>query len=379
MKKNKIHTKIIAVLLSMSCITLGGCKQESVNTQEPPLIEAAADNPQLIEVDYGDVSNMTVYAGEINPYMQILQFPDAGNFEEYQVTLGDEVKKGQVIATTESKYSEEIKQQKKDISKLETEYSNTITNYTLQKQTNAWKVGQRREWIENMDSSMPGFNEICIDFELLMSQGCKIDMMKDQYEETTLKELEYQKEKLQTLEEKESANVIVAPCDGVVTWLADLKIGDEIGTKSYPVAIADLSTRYIQCDYIAPQDIEEKKRIYAIKDGKEYELTYHPYDEHELQEKSAKGEGIYTFFEFNSPDDAIQFGDTAVVIAVKEERKNVLTIPTLCLKRDGDRCFVYIQDNGERKAVDVTIGVSDKINTEILEGLKKGDYIYASN
>ena len=381
----KISNRITGCMLSVLLVCLAGtqlagCGKEKTDQQgNIKLIESSTDVPQLIKVTYGDVEEITMYDGEINPYMQIIQFPEEGSFEEYRVLLGDQVKKGQIIATTENKYEEDIKKLNKKILELETEYSNTVTNYTLQIQTNDWKVGQRREWIENMNPEMEGFNDICIDFELKIANGEKLKVQKKQYMESAEKELEYQKQKLTTLQEKEEKNVIVAPCNGTITYLADFKMGDNVNTKSYPVAIADLDKYYIQCEYIAQQEVEEKPRIYAIKDGKEFELTYHPYDEREFQEKSAKGEGIYSFFEIKNPDSSIQFGDTAIVIGVKEQRKNVLTIPTICIRRDGIKCFVYEQVDGEKISTDIEIGASDKINTEIISGLEEGDFIYASN
>lgn len=63
-------------------------------------------------------------------------------------------------------------------------------------------------------------------------------------------------------------------------------------------------------------------------------------------------------------------------------KMNVLTIPVEALVEDGARTVVYTglnKDSGEPSApVEVTVGVSDGINAEILSGLKQGDTYYYS-
>ena len=105
----------------------------------------------MVTVVKGDVNKSEYYDGEINPSMQVLQFPRAGIFLEYQVSLGSTVEKGQVLATTQPEYEQQIEDLEEQIESLRTEYSNTVTNYDLELITNEWRVGQLREIIEMMD------------------------------------------------------------------------------------------------------------------------------------------------------------------------------------------------------------------------------------
>ena len=357
--------------------------QEQVNleevSQEKILVESATDMPQLAQVTVGSIENSEYYDGEINPYMQVLQFPEKGVFEEFRVSLGDRVSAGQVIAVTQPEYEEEIEELEDAINELQTEYTNAVTNFDMQLKTNAWKAGQLREVIEGMDSEAEGFDDICISFELILTEGEKIEVQKRQYIEKAEKEIAFQEEKLARLQKKNGANVITAPSDGVITYLADLKVGDEVTVNSYPAALADDTLCLVQCEYFSEAQISEMEQIYAIKDGKKYPLIYYPYKEGDFERKSAKGEGVYTFFEVENADERISFGEDIKVVMVKESRENVLILPANCIRRDGDKCFVYRYEDGRRVSVSVEIGISDELNTEILSGIEEGDRIYVSN
>ena len=192
-----------------------GCGQAEV--ADVPLIEAGADSPGVVEVVYGDVYDSDRYEAQAGPYMKVLQFAGEGKFEEYKVSLGDEVTTGQVLATTVNEYADEIKELKKEIALMETEYNNAVTNYDLQLATNEWRVGELRVRVEGMDEDDPGFDAACISFEMMMADGERIELNREQYIERSELELSYKKERLEKLTEKSEGNIITAPCNGVVT------------------------------------------------------------------------------------------------------------------------------------------------------------------
>jgi len=327
----------------------------------------------------GDISKGEYYDGEINPSMQVLQFPRRGTFLEYRVLLGDAVKEGQVVAVTQPEYEQQIEDLTRTIEDLKTEYNNNVTNYDLELVTNAWRAGQFKDIMLSMDEDMPGFDDICISFELMLSEGEKIKVQKKQYMERIEKEIAFQESKLARLQSKNESNIIKAPEDGTITYLADLKVGDSVGVNTYPIVLADTGKCLVQCEYINESKMERMKFSYAVKNGKRYELQYVPYEEGEYERKNAKGEGVYTFFEVVNADEDICFGEDIKVITVEEYRENVLVIPTDCIHRKEGKPFVYLDNDGKKEAVFIEIGIADDFNTEVLTGLREGDRIYASN
>lgn len=373
--------QLLIMTVSFALILVPGCtaaKQKAAVPQKE-LVEATTDLPQLVTVTVGDISKSEYYDGEINPSMQVLQFPRRGTFLEYRALLGDTVEKGQVVAVTQPEYEQQIEDLTEMIEGLQTDYNNTVTNYDNELATNAWRAGQLREVIEMMDPEMDGFDDICISFELMLSEGEKIKVQKRQYIEKAEKEIAFQKEKLARFQAKNESNVIKAPESGTITYLADLKVGDGVGVNTYPIVLADTGKVLVQCEYINESKMERMKFSYAVKDGKRYELQYVPYEDGEYERKNAKGEGVYTFFEVVNADESIQFGEDIKVITVEEHRENILIIPTECIHRKDGKPFVYVDNNGNKESVFIEIGIADDFNTEVLSGLQEGDKIYASN
>ncbi len=378
--RNRIK-QILIMTVSLALVMAPGCaasKQETAAPQKE-LVEATTDLPQLVTVAVGDISTSEYYDGEINPSMQVLQFPRRGTFLEYRVLLGDTVEKGQVVAVTQPEYEQQIEDLTEKIESLRTDYNNNVTNYDMELETNAWRAGQLREVIEMMDPDMDGFDDICISFETILLEGGKIEVQKRQYIEKAEKEIAFQEEKLARMQAKNGSNVITAPEAGTITYLADLKVGDSVGVNTYPIVLADTGKVLVQCEYINESKMERMEFSYAVKDGKRYELQYVPYEDGEYERKNAKGEGVYTFFEVVNADESIQFGEDIKVVTVEEYRENVLVIPSDCIHRKDGKPFVYLDNNGNKEAVFIEIGIEDDFNTEVLLGLQEGDRIYASN
>lgn len=372
--------RLLIMFVSFSVILGSGCvpskKEEAAPKKE--LVEASTDIPQMVTVTKGDIRIRDYYDGEINPSMQVLQFPRSGVFLEYRVVLGNAVEKGQVLAVTQPECEEQIEGLTEEIESLKTAYNNTVTNYDLELATNAWRAGQLREIVEMMDSDMGGFDDICISFELMLSEGEKLKVEKRQYMEKTEKDIAFKEAKLQRLQEKNESNVIVAPEAGTISYLADLQVGDGVGVTSYPIVLADTNKYLVQCEYIKAEEMEKMKYAYAVKDGKQYELQYIPYEEGEYERKKAKEEGVYTYFEVLNPDESIQFGEDIKIIIVEEHIEDVLVIPSDCIRMKDGKPSVYVDNNGAKEEVFLETGSKDDIYTEVLTGLQEGDRIYAA-
>ena len=384
--RNRIK-QLLIMAVSLSLIMVSGCTvmQTEGNTQQETeipqkeLVEATTDLPQLVTVSVGEISKSEYYDGEINPSMQVLQFPRRGTFLEYRVLLGDIVEKGQVIAVTQPEYEQQIEDLTQTIEDMRTSYNNTVTNYDLEMKTHNWRTEQLEDIMLSLSPDMDGFYEASTSFELMIMEGMKMEVQKEQYMEKAEKEIAFQEEKLARLQAKNGSNIITAPEGGTITYLADLKVGDSVGVNTYPVVLADTDKCLVQCEYINESKMERMEFCYAVKDGVRYELQYVPYEDGEYERKNAKGEGVYTFFEVVNADERIAFGEDIKVVTVEEYRADVLVIPSDCIHRKDGKPFVYLDNNGNKEAVFIEIGIEDDFNTEVLSGLQEGDRIYASN
>lgn len=69
-------------------------------------------------------------------------------------------------------------------------------------------------------------------------------------------------------------------------------------------------------------------------------------------------------------------GMTADITAVFAAHENAVVISKTLVKTDGDRSYVSILDENDNKIdVDVTVGITNATEAEILTGLKAGDRV----
>ena len=78
-------------------------------------------------------------------------------------------------------------------------------------------------------------------------------------------------------------------------------------------------------------------------------------------------------------DDEMKQGMNASATITTEERKDVLTLPMNALQEQGDRTFVYTEQDAEGNLsgeVEIQTGLTDGNTVEITDGLEEGDTVY---
>ena len=84
---------------------------------------------------------------------------------------------------------------------------------------------------------------------------------------------------------------------------------------------------------------------------------------------------IYCEFNGDIPD-FISIGTLADITAIIEVHDNAVVISKNLVKTDGDRKYVTILDENEnKKEVDVVVGIENATEAEILTGLSAGDKV----
>lgn len=82
--------------------------------------------------------------------------------------------------------------------------------------------------------------------------------------------------------------------------------------------------------------------------------------------------------DFEDTDQRVLIGMTAIVELVTAEKKGVLLIPNSAILPKGSGRIVQIPDGQSTKEVDITIGLSDGVQTEVLTGLTEGQEIIST-
>ena len=325
----KKKTILMGLLLAALC--LSGCARKTESAPEIPLIEPVGVELDSAAAYIGDLCQITAYDSSVTPEVEELYMTVDGTVKKMYVTLGDRVKKGDVL--------------------LELDESDTQEAY----------------------------DRLAEQIELKQVEIEQAELNLRQARERQQLSLETQKKDLQALGEKLGKNLLVAPCDGQVAYAASLQEGDWL-TAYKPVAyIADESRLYLSGESISTSLSGGATEMYALINGGRYEITPREMEREDYIALVLAGNDVPACFDFEA-DEGVEAGMYAAVCLVTRARENVLLIPTNALLRGGGGRYVYVLgENGERTRRTVKTGASTAWLTEITEGLEEGEVVYVKN
>jgi RND family efflux transporter, MFP subunit len=325
---------------SLIVAALSGCsllpkEEEAI---PPPLVKPAEQSFDVVDVKRGELS---IYfkgiATVVSKSQQDVFFKQGGGrVATVHVSQGDTVKKGQLLV----------------------ELGSDDLNLRLELQ----KITYERTQID-LQSAIKSGNE-----DLIKSR--KLD----------LKAVQLQ---LDNLQQQWDSLRLVAPIDGVVTYLADVSPGQIMNAYETVLTIADPSR--IQLVYTSDDPAElgalQPNMPVEIKiDGEELtgKVVQTPSSSpissnQQVNEKN--GRRLIVDAEGLKGD----IGGMAEIKIFKQRQENVLIIPKSGLRTYLDRKYVQVLDGARRKEVDVEVGMSTPTEVEIRRGLSEGDQIVLNN
>ena len=358
-------------MLMLSC--LAGCGgQEATAVSAPALLEpvgvqvdtAVAQISDMVEIVYQantDGSRGDIYEGKILPYVEPLSFEINGTLDALNAVQGDQVTEGQVLATL-------------DPERLDGQIGNLNT------------VGAYDDRVKNADIKIAQIELKMLQESGASEEACRVKELDAELLQTQLEQAQEERAlQIQELE-RQISNLsqgltdleLTAPFDGRIVYVNDMiqTYGNKNVSASQDVFyIADESRLRIETEYISETVLNSVERVYALIDGKEYDLVYAPYDTAEFAEM-VKFNKLKTRFTFADSTEDVVSGKTVYIILVKESRENVLTIPTNALFEDNGVYFVKKIVDGQQQRTDVTVGLVTDAEAEILTGLEEGDVVY---
>lgn len=301
----------------------------------------------------------------------------SGKIEKLYVSIGQTVKKGDMIAeidsTTQqndvdiakakmSSYQAQLKAAKTSLKIAEKQYKRM---QSLKKQNAA-----STEDLENAEDG----------YESAMSKVAEI--------EASLKETEIT---LSTAETNLGYTKITAPLDGTIVSVP-VKVGQTINAAMDTptiVQIADLNQMEIYIE-ISEGDIGNirpgvKVTYSVLADmNKVYETTLKSIDpaltlltDDQYTEVVDSSEAIYFYGRLVVPnvDGKLRIGMTTQNVIYVESAEDVLTVPAIALKGDVDGKYVEVRTAEGVERRPVTTGVSDDLNVEIKKGVNEGEEV----
>lgn len=354
------------------------------------LFKKDEETPNFIttKLQSGDIKSVVIANGEV--YAQDLVDVGAqvsGQIKKLYVKVGDNVKKGDMIAQIDSEKQEnEISKEKAqlviyeaNLKAAEIKAQNAKIQF-LREQKLYKKDATSKEKLENAK------NEAAL-------SAANVKQIQAQIEQTKLA--------LDTAETNLGYTKISAPLDGTIVSVPVEEGRTVNANQTTPtiVKIADLSKMEIRLQ-ISEGDISlvkvgqnvEYTILSALDNIKKAEissidpaltsLSDGSYDKTNLNGSNSSNEAVYFYAKVlvDDNDGFLKIGMTTQNTIIVNEAKNVNFITSSAIQKDkNNERFVWILKDKTPTKTMVKIGISDNLNTQILSGINKNDEIIISN
>lgn len=354
---------ILCGILVMALSGLSGCQKEAV---VPKLLEPVGVEMDTATAKVGDMYSMAVYSGEIVPYVEAVSFAIDGVLKEFKVAVGDTVEAGQLLVKLDDEALWE------EIGELEEEIADIVTRGSFSDRSLAADIEIAKEQLEVLE-------ERKVADDTLRAKKLEIELLElELQEEQELRGLETDRlnKQVQALKEEVANTELTAPISGKIVYTSEATMGNHIKGFSTVICIADETRLNISSEYIASSAIKNAYKITAQIAEKEYEVTYEPFSDTEYVTLVLSGEEVSSKFTLNEENVDVESGQYVAVKIWNVYKENVLTVPFNALYRDEKGRYVYKIVDGERVRCNVTVGITNDVEAEILEGLREGDVVY---
>ena len=364
--------RMILLLLVLLLVFTAGCTQSPSNaTATVPDLKEPADVASGTTAAYiGPMYRLNVYMGSITPYVEDLSMEIDGYVSEYYAYPGKWVEEGEILLELNT---ESIQ---KEIDQLETSLAETEKGYAysdrlVQLEIQMLEVELRR--LQDLQA-----DQKAIDLKKNDIAQRKADLRQDQ----KMRELDLNKTRqtIAELKEKREKTVLRAPFSGRIIR-GNLYKGHSVKADVPFLYIADDTRLSLTCQYISDAMLESADQLFARIGEIDYEIQVQPLDLEEYYAMTAAGEIPIRHFDVVGPQDAlanVEAGQYAAVCVITDYVEDALIVPTESVFTENDKTYVYVNENGAKTLREVSVGVSMRGMTQILEGLEEGEEVYVA-
>ncbi|MBQ3842915.1 MAG: efflux RND transporter periplasmic adaptor subunit [Ruminiclostridium sp.] len=214
---------------------------------------------------------------------------------------------------------------------------------------------------------------------LLKIQELEVEAAKLRYSasgsQTDKLDLEIAQNTLEMYQARYDGAKVFAPMSGQVSYVYRIDPGTEFDPYKVIARIVDPDDLYAAASYDGDmKDFAVGDKVTVTVESDEYECTVF-YTPHEAAADGADDKkALYADFNGTAPSFAY-LGSIANIKKVKSIAENAVVIPKNLIKTDGDRTYVQVFENGEKKDKDVTIGITNATEAEITGGLEAGEAV----
>lgn len=326
----------------------------------------------------GNIEQRVVATGQISAFHQVdVGAQVSGQIEKLHVVLGQEVKKGDLVAEIDSTTQENDLETNK--ARLET-YEAQLNSRKISLKIASTKYERERRLIAKDATSSDKLEDA--QNELAAAEAAVAEM------ESLIRQT---KIAVNTDEVNLGYTKISSPLDGVVVSVA-VEEGQTVNanqTTPTIVKIADLSQMEVKIE-ISEGDVTKLKEGMAVsftilsEPDVVYETTLKSIDpgmttltDNKLAETADTTSAIYYYGKLVVPNErgVLRIGMTTHNTIVIGNVRNALIVPAMAVEYEGGKARVKVLDGGRVVVREVKTGLSDNLNIQIVSGLKEGEEV----
>ncbi len=367
----EVTMKRILGLCAAVALLLCGCgdaEQEKV----PELINAVGVDMDTVEVKKMDLSGVTSYSAQVIPKIEKLGFTSSGSIEDLKVSIGDHVKKGDLLATlagassgtkAAQKEIKALKESNADVNR-QSQYDIEMKEENLknlEKQLKERKKSSEKKMVENQIA------EVKADIRIAKKKLAQQKEMQDL-------ELRQKQQELKSSAKSAKNTKLYSTVNGEVVATAG-GAGYMVQGGSTAVQVANMEKPRLKTKYIPSSELAKASSYIAVVEGKEYRIEA---EEQELsKEEIERGEyPSNTWFDFVDENVDIAVGKSAAVELYTDSVKDALVVPVNAVFGTREEHYVYLVEGGAKVKTTVTTGTKTDAYVQLVTGVEEGDVVY---
>ncbi|MGX2968037.1 efflux RND transporter periplasmic adaptor subunit [Ursidibacter sp. B-7004-1] len=331
---------------------------------------------------YADLKKSVIATGTVRAHQRVeVGAQVSGKIEKIYVVLGQQVKAGDVIAEIDSK------NQLNSLNTAQAELSSYQAQLKAKKVSYDVANSAYQRLASLYDKKSTSLDELNTRKNTLALAEAEIEQIK-----AAIKQAEINVDNAKT---NVAYTKIIAPINGTIISIPVSEGQTVNANQTTPtiVQIADLSKVLVKPE-ISEGDITKVKAGMAVEfstlsdPDTKYQGVINSVDpamttltDNQYAENVSDTQAVYYYANIvmDNTDNKLRIGMTTQNTITIESLKNVLVVPTMTLKKQQNKVFVKVLTaNNQTDQREVTIGLNDDVNTQILSGLSAGEKVISS-
>ena len=292
--------------------------------------------------------------------------------DKIHVSVGDQVKAGQVLAQLElSNLQEQIAAENYQLSVLELKKLHITENRDLDLRKHDIILEELEREPENTEE--PEANDLSAQIEA--QKKLRAETAKDYADQLQAAEdaIYIQKLRMEEIEGKLKERRIVAEIDGTVTYVRSISDGQRSVKGQNILTISDLDSTVFKVTGKDAAYFSAGQEVTVLCQGKEYAAYVADAAELDIPEDE---DASVVYLRLKQPDPTLEDGARGKITFLLEQREDTLYVDKDTVRTSNGTSFVYVLDEaGMRTMQEVTTGLLSGGFIEIIDGLQEHDRV----